>query len=122
HGFRMHRNCLGQILIVLLLLLPCIGKGQSLYLNAPTAWVSLGDLDVPGDQLTIEAIITLTGPSGNILSKHVDASDVNYLFRPGGFEITTTSGYAYLPSGFTLEQNQCYHLAVTYNGAVLKFY
>ncbi|MDQ3190744.1 MAG: PKD domain-containing protein [Bacteroidota bacterium] len=101
-------------------------NAQSLYNTSATGWVNIGDLDVAGDQLTVEAIITMTGPSVNIVSKHTNPADVNYLFRPGSFEISTTSGFANFSgiasSGVTLNLNECYHLAATYDGQNLSYY
>jgi len=99
---------------------------NSLFLNGPINYVQVGDLDVAGNQLTIEALINYTGPSVNIVSKHTDPSNVNYLFRPGSFEITTTSGFAAFggvaAAGVTLTQGETYHLAATYNGQFLRYY
>jgi gliding motility-associated-like protein len=98
---------------------------SSLYLPAATNWVSTGDLDVTGNQLTVEALIYYTGTSLNIVSKHSNSSNVNYLLRIGSFEITTTSGHASftgIPAGMTISANQMYHLAATYNGAVINYY
>ncbi len=99
---------------------------NSLLLNGPINYVRIGDLDVPGDQLTVEALVNYTNPSVNIVSKHTDPSNVNYLFRPGSFEITTTSGFAAFggaaAAGVTLTQGETYHLAATYNGQFLRYY
>jgi gliding motility-associated-like protein len=93
---------------------------------AATNWVAVGDLDVPGNQLTVEALIYYTGTSIDIVSKHTNPGDVNYLLRIGGFEITTTSGFAAFggaaAAGVTLVPNRMYHLAATYDGAMLKYY
>lgn len=101
-------------------------KAQSLYMTASPDWVSVGDLDVTGDQLTVEALIYYTGASVNIVSKHTNPSDVNYLLRIGSFEITTTSGFAAFSgaaaSGVTISPNKMYHVAATYDGAMLKYY
>ena len=51
-----------------------------------------GDIDITGNKLTVEAFFnrTQTSNSGNIVSKHKDSKDVNYLLRPNRAEITTT--------------------------------
>lgn len=108
----------------------CLPKTQlaqsSLYMPGPTNWVAVGDLDVPGNQLTVEALIYYTGASVNIVSKHTNPGDVNYLLRIGGFEITTTSGFAAFggvaAAGVSLVANRMYHLAATYDGAMLRYY
>lgn len=91
-----------------------------------TNWVSVGDLDVSGNQLTVEALIHYTGASVNIVSKHTDPSNVNYLLRIGSFEITTTSGFANFggvaAAGVTLVPNRTYHVAATYDGQFLRYY
>ena len=118
-----------KAIVLCILLALCVKKGQaqsSLYMPAPTNWVAVGDLDVPGNQLTVEALIYYTGASVNIVSKHTNPGDVNYLLRIGGFEITTTSGYANFSgvaaAGVALVPNRMYHLAATYDGAMLKYY
>lgn len=113
--------------VFLLLLFAGNSKAQSsFYAPGPTNWVSVGDLDVPGDQLTVEALIYYTGASVNIVSKHTNPSDVNYLLRIGSFEITTTLGFAAFSgvasAGVTLVPNKMYHVAATYDGAMLKYY
>jgi gliding motility-associated-like protein len=91
-----------------------------------TNWVSVGDLSVPGDQLTVEALIYYTGASVDIVSKHTNPGDVNYLLRIGSFEITTTNGFAAFSgaaaAGVTISPNKMYHVAATYDGAMLKYY
>jgi len=99
------------------------GFGQnSLFLGSSISYVNIGDLDVTGNQLTVEALIQYTGPSVNIVSKHTGPPDVNYLLRPGNFEITTTNGYANVVSGVPLQAGETYHLAATYNGNVLRYF
>ena len=117
-------------LITILLLLhfntALFGQTSSLFLPGPINFVQAGDLDVPGDQLTVEALIHYTGPSINIVSKHTGPGDVNYLLRIGSFEITTTNGFANFggtaAAGVTLVQGETYHLAATYNGQFLRYY
>nr|MBA3971874.1 hypothetical protein [Bacteroidota bacterium] len=82
------------IFAVLLNSLTTLKAQSSLYMPGAVNWVSVGDLDVPGDQLTVEALIYYTGASVNIVSKHTNPGDVNYLLRIGSFEIATTSGFA----------------------------
>jgi gliding motility-associated-like protein len=104
---------------------PLFGQ-NSLFLPGPTNYVRVGDLDVAGNQLTVEALIHYTGASINIVSKHTDPSNVNYLLRIGSFEITTTSGFANFggvaAAGVTLVAGRTYHVAATYNGQFLRYY
>lgn len=99
---------------------------QALFLDGSPEWVNIGDLDVAGDQLTVEALIHYTGTSVNIVSKHTNPGDVNYLLRIGSFEITTTSGFANFggvaAAGVTLVAGRTYHVAATYNGQFLRYY
>lgn len=99
---------------------------SSLFMDAAVEWVNVGDLDVAGDQLTVEALIHYTGVSVNIVSKHTDPSNVNYLLRIGSFEITTTAGFANFggvaAAGVTLSPGTTYHVAATYNGQFLRYY
>jgi gliding motility-associated-like protein len=115
-----------QLCFLILLFSKDLKAQSSLYMPAATNWVSVGDLDVSGDQLTVEALIYYTGASVDIVSKHTNPGDVNYLLRIGSFEITTTSGFAAFggvaAAGVTLVQNKMYHVAATYDGAMLKYY
>ena len=99
---------------------------NSLFLDNSPEYVNIGDLDVAGDQLTVEALIHYTGASVNVVSKHSDPSNVNYLLRIGSFEITTTSGFANFSgtaaAGVTLNPGVTYHVAATYNGQFLRYY
>ncbi len=93
------------------------------------SFVKVGDLDVSGDQITVEATINRTAPwtggplyAGDIVSKHTAPTDINYLLRPNHAEITTTNGYFKTPDICEIELNKTYHVAMVYNGSVLKFY
>lgn len=111
-----------RTILFLLLLCNSVWAQNSLYLSSSIQWVNCGDLDVTGNQLTVEALIHMTGPSVDIVSKHTDPSNVNYLLRPGGFEITTTSGYTSVGNSVPLLQNVTYHVAATYDGATVRYY
>jgi gliding motility-associated-like protein len=90
--------------------------------------VSVGDLDISGNNVTIEATINRTSSydntffGGDIISKHCDPSDVNYLLRANRAEITTSNGYYSTPYVCPIELNKTYHVAMVYNGASLKYY
>jgi gliding motility-associated-like protein len=90
--------------------------------------VSVGDLDVTGNQLTVEALFSSTtalNPTlqfGKLVSKHTGASDVNYSLMGVTCEITTTNGYVNTPVPCTPLNDKVYHVAMVYNGSVLKFY
>ncbi|MEO8821483.1 MAG: gliding motility-associated C-terminal domain-containing protein, partial [Ginsengibacter sp.] len=79
--------------------------------------------------VTIEAVVNRTAPysggqvwAGDIVSKHRDPTDVNYLLRPNSGEITTTTGYYKTPDIADINLNQTYHVAMVYDGDTLKFY
>lgn len=93
------------------------------------AGVQIGDLDVPGNTITVEALInsTYANPggrlyAGDIVSKHFDANTTNYLLRPSSTEITTINGYFITPAICDISLNKTYHVAMVYDGAWLKFY
>lgn len=97
-------------------------QGNSLFLSGATNWVDAGNINVTGSNLTVEAMIRMTGPSVNVVSKHSGPANVNYLLRPQSFEITTTNGYVNLVNPVILQQNVTYHIAATYNGSMLRYY
>lgn len=98
-------------------------------LAAQPAYVQVGNLNVTGNQITVEAEINRTAPyaigtleEGDIVSKHDNPSDVNYLLRPNHAYITTTDGYYGTPDICDIQLNKTYHIAMVYDGAALKFY
>lgn len=100
-----------------------------LYLPTYPSAVKIGDLDVAGQQLTVEANINRTTPwvggrlySGDVVSKHDQPGNTNYLLRPNSAEITTSNGYYITPPICDIDLNKNYHVAMTYDGATLKFY
>ncbi|RYE21725.1 MAG: T9SS type B sorting domain-containing protein [Sphingobacteriales bacterium] len=101
------------------------------WLSIPSApgYVNVGDLDVIGNKLTVEAAFNRTTPftggdlyAGNLVSKHDNPSTVNYLLRPNSAEITTSNGYFIAQAPCGIELNKTYHVAMTYDGTTLKFY
>lgn len=101
------------------------------WLNTPSdpSFVRVGDLDIPGNQVTIEAVFNRTAPwtgvdlwQGDLVSKHSGPADCNYLLRPSSAEITTTNGYFKTPVICPIELNKTYHAALVYDGTTLKFY
>ena len=68
-----------------------------LYQPSEPSYVDVGNLNITGDKITVEATINRTQPynpgigngnEGDIVSKHNDPSDVNYLLRPNHAYIT----------------------------------
>jgi gliding motility-associated-like protein len=101
------------------------------WLNLPSfqSYVNVGDLDIPGNQITVEAVFNRTTPysngynwAGDLVSKHQDPANVNYLLRPNNAEITTSNGYFSTPAVCDIQLNKTYHVAMTYDGTTLKFY
>lgn len=91
--------------------------------------VKIGDLDITGNKITVEASFNRTAPytggylyGGDLVSKHADPTDCNYLLRPNNAEITTTNGFFQTPPVCEIELNKTHHAAMTYDGASLKFY
>jgi len=97
-------------------------QGNSLSLSGPVNWVNAGNISVTGQNITVEAMIHMTGASVNIVSKHTGPPNTNYLLRPQTFDITTTNGYASLANPVILQQGVTYHVAATYNGSVMRYY
>ena len=94
---------------------------QSLLLNADPQWISLGDIDVTGDQITVEALVYYTGGQ-NVVSKHTGPTNANYLLRLNSFQLTTTSAFYFTPNPYTMNSNTWYHIAGTYDGTNVKYY
>ncbi|TKK68918.1 T9SS type B sorting domain-containing protein [Ilyomonas limi] len=101
-----------------------------LYINTDDGAFQVGDLDVPGTKITVEATFNRTQPrsqsnelyAGDLVSKHKELENVNYLLRPNTAEITTDQGYFRTPDICDIELNKTYHVAMTYDGTTLKFY
>ncbi|MEO6168735.1 MAG: LamG domain-containing protein, partial [Chitinophagales bacterium] len=102
-------------------------------LDLPSAinFVKIGDLDVSGTQITVEALIKWNGNAGgnDVVSKHTAPLNVNYLLRPSTFELTTyingSSGptqFIQMTNPFLLVVNQWYHIAGTYDGSFVRYY
>ena len=109
----------------------CVTNSCNNWLNTQVLGqsVKIGDLDVSGTQITVEATINRTSPyvgaynyAGDIVSKHTDPNDANYLLRPNNAEITTSNGYFITPPICDIQLNKTYHIALVYNGTTLKFY
>jgi gliding motility-associated-like protein len=92
--------------------------------------VKAGDLDVSGNQMTVEANFNCSSFPINrpdkwedIVSKHSNTTDANYVLRMDLAAITTTTGhYLTPPPCDALVLNKTYHVALVYNGSDLKLY
>jgi gliding motility-associated-like protein len=109
----------------------CVDKSPCsnwLKVNQGISGVQIGDLDVSGDQLTVEALINRTTSypdlydGGDVVSKHDNPGDNNYLLRPTVAQITTANGFFQTDKACNIELNKTYHIAMVYDGKTLKFY
>jgi PKD repeat protein len=100
------------------------------WLNIPNygSYVTVGDVDVTGNQITVEANFNSTslsssGSWGHLVAKHTGAYNINYAISPNGVEIATLNdGYKSAAQTCIVELNKNYHIALVYNGSSLKFY
>lgn len=120
------------VLCLLLLSIPSYLFGQNcsnwLYLpDGQTAFVRVGDLNVSGNQVTVEAEFTRTTPydpvyhGGDIVGKHSTQANTNYLLRPNLGAITTDAGF-FEVNVCPIQLNVTYHAAMVYDGSTLKYY
>ncbi len=92
--------------------------------------VTVGDLDITGNQVTVEANfncssfpISRPDKQEDIVSKHANTTDINYVLRMDLAGITTTNGQFLTPFPCdNLALNKTYHVALVYNGSTLKLY
>jgi gliding motility-associated-like protein len=116
-----------NFLILFLLILGYKSTAQNSLNTAPAPnqrWVAIGDLDVVGSQITVEALCkrAANGNVQNIVSKHADPTNVNYLLRVNNFQITTSTGFKVVMSPLPVVNNVWYHVAATYDGNSIKLY
>lgn len=102
-----------------------------LYTPSRYSYVDIGNLNITGDKITVEAVFNRTQPyvagggdgtEGDLVSKHDNPTDVNYLLRPNEGSITTSNGFFTTPIVSTASLNKTYHVAMVYDGDTLKFY
>ncbi|MGB5006178.1 MAG: LamG domain-containing protein, partial [Ferruginibacter sp.] len=92
--------------------------------------VTVGDLDISGNQVTVEANFNCSSfpvsrPDKwqDIVSKHSNTTDINYVLRMDLAGITTTNGQFLTPPPCdNLVTNKTYHVALVYDGSTLKLY
>lgn len=92
------------------------------------SFVTVGDVDISGNQLTIEANFNRTFPlnsgafPGHLVSKHTDNTNSNYSLFPNGCALNTSNGYFSTFENCSFLLNKTYHVAMVYDGSFLKFY
>ena len=122
-----------RLSLCLIVIFPLYSVAQTCdnWLRVPSwqSFFSVGDLDVPGTTITVEATFNRTAPysngyqwAGDLVSKHNHPADANYLLRPNNAEITTSNGYFTTPPICEIQLNKTYHVAFTYDGTRLRFY
>jgi gliding motility-associated-like protein len=100
------------------------------WLSTPTypSTVSIGNLNVSGNQITVEANFNCTsytpsGFGGDLIAKHTNAANTCYALSPHAAEISTSNnGYVVTLQTCPFQLNKTYHAAMVYDGASLKFY
>lgn len=104
---------------------------QSISLSTTTSYINLGELDIVGNKVTLEAKFYQTSftERPNLVSKHTTPFDNNYLLRPESFELTTfISGHSgdiqflTVPNPVLIEPNKWYHIAGVYDGNIASLY
>jgi gliding motility-associated-like protein len=115
---------MNKILFILLLFpIYIFGQNSTNSVGTGARYISIGDFDVFGNQITVEAMIRKSNNAvSNIISKHSDGTDANYLFRPTLFGITTTTGFYFCMNTYTLPINEWFHVAATYDGTLIRYY
>jgi hypothetical protein len=130
----LKQNVMKKIFILLLVLYSNIIVQAQVqcnnWLRMPTypSTVSIGNLNVTGNQITVEGNFNCTSYStpnfgGNIIAKHTTAANTCYALSPHGAEISTSNnGYRFTLQTCAFQLNKTYHVAMVYDGASLKFY
>ncbi len=87
--------------------------------------VSIGDLDIQGNALTIEALVTpkySTSIYYDIVTKLSNNVNCNYYLRTTDFAIRTSTAFVSLLNPMVLCLDSTYHLAGTYDGDSMKYF
>lgn len=116
---------ISTLLAFLLITLASFAQNCDNWLKINNAFdaVTLGDLDITGNQMTIEANFNATGDiTRTLVSKHFYEIDVNYHLLPDLAQITTTNGFFYVLAPCEFIKNKTYHVAMVYDGTSLKLY
>ncbi|MBL0309517.1 MAG: LamG domain-containing protein [Bacteroidetes bacterium] len=121
-----------QLLLTTIVLALNFAAFSQKWLNFPSGTtnnrIDIGDLSVIGDSITVEALVTMQSTTYipdayDIVSKHSNAYDCSYLFRPDNFAIKTiTDGFVGIANPLPLCMDSTYHVAGTYDGDSIKFF
>jgi gliding motility-associated-like protein len=90
--------------------------------------VTVGDIDVTGNKITVEALVNQIQPSPTsidereIVSKHHGPADANYLLRVNQASVATTNGWFTAAGPCSTVLNKTYHVALVYDGTSIKYY
>lgn len=119
----MQNSQLKFLITCFLIFFSIFSNAQTIRLTSSPQYVRVGDLDVTGNKITVEALVKFTG-GVNIVSKHTGPPNVNYLMRIGTFEITTTNQFYLMsnPYAGSMQTNTWYHVAGTYDGSFVRYY
>ncbi len=94
---------------------------------APSS-ITIGNLGVAGNQLTVEAEFNSTLPTQTtgydaaLVSKHSSPSDCNFVLRTDVAQLATSNGLVTLFSPCAFQPKKTYHVAMVYDGKTLKYY
>lgn len=99
----------------------------SLPANTVDNGISVGNISITGNAITVEALITMQNSlpipdAYDIISKHSNIFDCNYLFRPNNFAIRTSEGFVGLDNPVVLCLDSTYHVAGTYDGDSVRYF
>jgi uncharacterized protein (TIGR02145 family) len=125
----MRRIFITLLIVQIIIALPTLSFSQD-WLYYPTGipknYIDVGTLNVSGSAITVEALITPTDLSlatpKDIVSKHTDFIDCNYLLRYMLFAVTTSSGYSSVTNPIIFCVDSTYHVAGTYDGDSIKYF
>ena len=119
--------CVGLVVLMAI----CVPtRAQVIETRSDPAYVIVQNMDVAGDQITVEALVKFDQTQQlrwDIVSKHDDIFDVNYLLRPFSFELTALqpnggTRFIQLFNPVSLVPNRWYHIAGTYDGQMVRYF
>lgn len=117
-------------IITLLGCLCCLlfqANAQWVNFRSSTSRITIGDISITGDSITIEALINMqhydpVQDANDIVSKHYGPPDLAYLLRPNDFAVRTDFGLHSVSHTIPLCFDSTYHVAGTYDGDSIRFF